>query len=394
MPLPNLSQAALPDLADPSTLGLYVHWPFCQAKCPYCDFNSHVMANVDQKRWALALSHEIKRVGALTQDRTLTSIFFGGGTPSLMDPETVEAVLVAAHETWRWANSIEITLEANPTSIEANRFRGYRTAGVNRVSMGFQAMNDDDLKRLGRLHSAQEAMAALEVARSTFNRVSFDLIYARQDQTLPAWRDELTRALETGVDHLSLYQLTIEDGTAFGDRLAKGGLKGLPDEDRAADMWDLTQELTEARGMPGYEISNHARPDAESRHNLLYWQGGDYAGVGPGAHGRLTRDGMRVATECVKQPGLWLAAAEQAESATTQLTALSAKEVFEERLMMGLRLRDGVDLGSSALENTSLCNNIKLLVDFGLVALTGTQLRATDQGRPVLNSVLRQLLAD
>ncbi|MEL7460439.1 MAG: radical SAM family heme chaperone HemW, partial [Pseudomonadota bacterium] len=277
--------------------GLYVHWPFCQSKCPYCDFNSHVVDRVDQTAWADALVADVRRIGAELGPRPLSSIFFGGGTPSLMPPATVAAVIDAATDVFSPSNALEITLEANPSSVEAERFKGYRTAGVNRVSLGVQALNDPDLRALGRLHSVAEARAAIDLAKSTFARVSFDLIYARQHQSLSDWDTELTEAVNFGTDHLSLYQLTVEPGTAFGARHARGGLGGLPGEDLSADMYALTQSVCDAAGMPAYEISNHARPGAECIHNKIYWQSGDYAGVGPGAHGRLTLNGARFATE-------------------------------------------------------------------------------------------------
>jgi oxygen-independent coproporphyrinogen-3 oxidase len=286
--------------------GLYLHWPFCQSKCPYCDFNSHVAASIDQRRWQRAYLAEIDRIGAETRGRVLNTVFFGGGTPSLMDPDIVAAVLDRVRATWTVANDWEVTLEANPGSVEAERFRAYREAGVNRLSMGVQALNDTDLRRLGRLHSLDEALGAFETARASFDRVSFDLIYARQDQTPDDWGRELDRALRMAVDHLSLYQLTIEDGTAFGARHAAGGLRGLPDDDRSVALYDMTQDRCAAAGMPAYEVSNHARPGAESRHNLIYWRGGDYAGIGPGAHGRLTLNGQRYATEAPRAPGAWL----------------------------------------------------------------------------------------
>jgi putative oxygen-independent coproporphyrinogen III oxidase len=297
---------ALPDTAVSGDFGLYVHWPFCQAKCPYCDFNSHVSSGIDHQKWSSAYISEIKRVSAETGPRILRSVFFGGGTPSLMEPATVAAILDAARAAWTCANDIEITLEANPTSIEASRFQAFRDAGINRVSVGIQALNDTDLKRLGRLHTAAEARVAFDVARSTFSRVSFDLIYARQEQTPDQWRRELREALDMAADHLSLYQLTIEPGTAFADRFAKGSLRGLPSEDAAADMFDITQEMCADVGLHAYEISNHARPGAESRHNLIYWRGGDWAGIGPGAHGRLTLNGRRWSTETELAPALWL----------------------------------------------------------------------------------------
>ncbi|MEM8539192.1 MAG: radical SAM family heme chaperone HemW, partial [Pseudomonadota bacterium] len=265
--------------------GLYLHWPFCEAKCPYCDFNSHVVRSIDQQAWADAYLSEIDRIGTETDGRVLRSVFFGGGTPSLMAPEIVDAILTRVRATWPIANDIEITLEANPTSVEAGRFAAFRDAGVNRVSMGVQALNDKDLRALGRLHTAAEAMLAFDIARNVFDRVSFDLIYARQGQSLSAWRNELNAALSLAVDHLSLYQLTIEEGTAFGARYAAGKLRDLPDDDLSADMYALTQEVCAARGFDGYEVSNHARQGAESAHNQIYWRYGDYAGIGPGAHG-------------------------------------------------------------------------------------------------------------
>ncbi len=375
--------------------GLYLHWPFCQAKCPYCDFNSHVMAQIDQKAWEAAYLTEIDRVGAETQGRILRSVFFGGGTPSLMDPAIVDAILTRVRATWSCANDIEVTLEANPTSVEAGRFAGYRDAGVNRVSMGIQALNDADLKALGRLHTATEAMAAFDIARDTFDRVSFDLIYARQGQTLAAWETELRQALSMAVDHLSLYQLTIEDGTAFGDRYAAGKLRDLPDDDTAADMYTATQEICEVAGIIGYEVSNHAKPGFESIHNQIYWRYGDYAGIGPGAHGRLTVDGQRYATETPLGPAVWLSQVNRSGSGEGDRIALSAEDQFAEKLLMGMRLREGVAL--TRLEgdySEDLYNKIKDLSELGMIETDGAHIRLTPQGRPVLNAVLRRLLAD
>lgn len=372
--------------------GLYVHWPFCAAKCPYCDFNSHVALSVDQARWAAAFEREIARLGAETRPRVLRSVFFGGGTPSLMDPEVVDRVLRAARAAWPFANDIEVTLEANPTSVEAGRFRAYAEAGVNRVSMGVQALRDADLRRLGRMHSVAEARAAFDVARGVFGRVSFDLIYARQDQTVAEWRAELGEALAMAVDHLSLYQLTIEEGTVFGARFAAGQLRGLPDEDRAGEMWDVTQEVTARAGFGAYEVSNHALEGAESRHNLLYWRYGDYAGVGPGAHGRLTLGGVRWATEGPRAPGAWLAAAETGCGEVAR-ERLSVEDQRAEFLLMGMRLREGVEwarLERFGVED--IVSNINGLVDIGMVEHVGGRLRATDAGRPVLNAVLRGIL--
>jgi oxygen-independent coproporphyrinogen-3 oxidase len=370
--------------------GLYVHLPFCQAKCPYCDFNSHVSASVDHERWQRAYLAEIVRLRAETGPRTLRSIFFGGGTPSLMAPETVAAILDAARGAWPWANDVEITLEANPTSVEAGRFRAFRDAGVNRVSVGVQALDDTALKRLGRLHSVAEARAAYDIARDVFPRVSFDLIYARQDQTEDDWRRELSEALSMAADHLSLYQLTVEPGTAFGERHARGLLRGLPDEDRAADMYEITQELCEAAGFPAYEVSNHARDGAVSRHNLIYWRGGDYGGIGPGGHGRHTRDGTRWATETELAPTAWLSRVEKTGSGETKRTAMSARERDEEFLMMGLRLREGVD--TAGMSAPPPPDRIAAMEELGMLEREGTCLRLTRAGRPLLNAVLRELL--
>ncbi len=372
--------------------GLYVHWPFCQAKCPYCDFNSHVARSIDQRAWARAYEAEIARVGREVPGRVLRSIFLGGGTPSLMEPETVAAVIGAARAAWPLANDIEITMEANPTSVEAGRFRGYRAAGVNRLSLGVQALDDRDLRALGRLHSAEEAVAAFGIAREVFERVSLDMIYARQGQSAEAWEAELGEALRLAAGHLSLYQLTIEEGTAFGDRFASGKLRDLPDEDRAADLWDVTQRLTNAAGLPAYEVSNHAAPGQESRHNLVYWRGGDWVGVGPGAHGRLTLDGVRTGIETERAPGKWLHAVERHGSGESSREALDAVEAAEERLMMGLRLSEGVELARlGAL--AGLAVRAAGLEELGLVEVGDGRLRATAAGRPVLNAVLRELLA-
>ncbi|NSY37405.1 radical SAM family heme chaperone HemW [Leisingera sp. ANG59] len=375
--------------------GLYVHWPFCQAKCPYCDFNSHVSAKIDQKLWVRAYIGELDRLSEQLSGRVLNSIFFGGGTPSLMQPDTVAAVIEKARETWPFANDIEISLEANPGSVEAGRFAGYRDAGVNRVSMGIQALNDEDLRRLGRIHSVTEAKAAFDIARKCFDRVSFDLIYARQGQTLKAWQAELREALSMAIDHLSLYQLTIEEGTAFGDRYARGKLRGLPEDDTAADMYHATQEICAGFGMAGYEISNHAKPGAESRHNLIYWRYGDYAGVGPGAHGRLTLNGRRYATETHLAPGAWLNAVSKGSGETLR-ELLSWEDAAAECLMMGMRLSEGLDMVRfSQLSGYKLPKDrLEDLVQMGMITISDQRLRATDQGRAVLNAVLRELLMD
>lgn len=373
--------------------GLYVHWPFCAAKCPYCDFNSHVVAQVDQARWARALSAEIARLAAEMPGRHLRSIFFGGGTPSLMLPETVDAVITAARAAWGFANDIEISLEANPTSVEKGRFQGFADAGVNRLSMGIQALNDADLRRLGRMHSVAEARAAFDVARAVFGRVSFDLIYARQGQGREAWRAELREALSMAVDHLSLYQLTIEPGTVFGARADAGKLRDLPDDDLSADMYADTQEICEAAGMGCYEISNHARPGAESRHNLVYWRQGDWAAVGPGAHGRITRPTGRCATEAHRQPGAWLDAVERSGTGEVLREFIPASEQATEYLLMSMRLSEGMDmerfrrLAGQPLDAAA----VRSLQDLGMVQVDGDRLSATPEGRPVLNAILREL---
>jgi len=374
--------------------GLYVHWPFCQAKCPYCDFNSHVSREIDQSAWVRAYLREISRVAAETPGRVLNSIFFGGGTPSLMAPDTVAAVIEAARAHWPFANDIEITLEANPGSVEAGRFAGFRDAGVNRVSLGVQALNDDDLRRLGRIHTADEARTAFDIARRCFDRVSFDLIYARQGQSLQAWRAELSEALEMAVDHLSLYQLTIEPGTAFGDRYKAGKLRGLPDDDLSADMYFATQEICARHGLPAYEVSNHARPGSESRHNLIYWRYGDYLGIGPGAHGRVTLDNVRYATETPRNPAAWLEAVDRGGAESVR-AALIPQDQASEYLMMGIRLTEGLDIGRfEKIAGYPLPGEqITYLKDLGMITLSGNRLTVTDQGCPVLNAIIRELLA-
>ena len=375
--------------------GLYIHWPFCQSKCPYCDFNSHVAAGIDQRRWRDAYLREIERLGAETPGRVLQTVFFGGGTPSLMDADVVADLLAAVRATWPMVNDPEITLEANPGSVEAGKFRAFREAGVNRVSMGVQALRDADLRRLGRLHSVAEARQAFDIARNCFDRVSFDLIYARQDQTLADWQAELREALSMAVDHLSMYQLTIEDGTAFGDRFARGGLKGLPDDDVQADMYAATQDICAEHGMPAYEVSNHARAGAESRHNLIYWRMGDYAGIGPGAHGRLTLNGRRWATVAPRAPGAWLAAVERGRPGEELREDVSREEQATEYLLMSMRLAEGMDMARHArLAGTPIDETrIAGLKELGLVRVEGERLIATPAGRAVLNGVLRELAA-
>jgi oxygen-independent coproporphyrinogen-3 oxidase len=373
--------------------GVYVHWPYCLSKCPYCDFNSHVAKGVvEHDRWARALVAELVAARAMTGPRRAGSVFFGGGTPSLMAPATAAAVIEAIDRLWGLESGAEITLEANPTSVEAGRFRAFAAAGVNRVSMGAQALNDADLKALGRTHTAAEARAAFDVARAAFARVSFDLIYARAGQTPEAWAAELRAAIAMAADHLSLYQLTIEQGTRFAELHARGMLR-LPDDEASADMYCATQEVCAAAGLPAYEISNHAAPGAESRHNLVYWRYGDYAGVGPGAHGRLTGEGGRVATTAERDPARWLAAVE-ARGSGLAAEALAGADQAVEHLMMGLRLAEGVDLDRHArLAGAPLDpGRIAPLEAMGLVRRTGARLAATPAGRPLLDAALRALL--
>lgn len=368
--------------------GLYIHWPFCQAKCPYCDFNSHVSKSIDQEVWAQAYESEIARVQSDMPDATLDTVFFGGGTPSLMHPETVDRIMRAIRAAWPTSNTLEVTLEANPTSVEAARFRGYAEAGVNRVSIGVQALNDADLTRLGRLHSVDEAREAVGLANEVFDRVSFDLIYARQDQTLADWEAELGEALKMATGHLALYQLTIEPGTAFGDRFDRGKLAGLPDENIAADMYEVTQTIMQNAGFEAYEVSNHAAGDAASHHNLIYWRGHDWIGVGPGAHGRFNKAGWRVATETHLAPGLWLKAVMDGSGESLRRN-LSTDEAQAEKLMMGLRLNEGLLLA----EHSNYIMKFKSLEDIGMLRLTSDRVYTTTAGRMLLNAVLRQLLA-
>jgi putative oxygen-independent coproporphyrinogen III oxidase len=384
------------DASNPG-FGIYVHWPFCQSKCPYCDFNSHVRETIDESAWADALVAETAHMATLAPDRTVASIFFGGGTPSLMAPATVGAALDAIAAHWRVAADVEITLEANPGSVEAGRFKGYRTAGVNRVSLGVQALDDISLKALGRRHDAAEARAAIALARATFDRMSFDLIYARMGQTPAAWRKELGEALEVGTDHLSLYQLTIEPGTQF-HTLARRGALDLPDEDSQAAMYEATQSLTGAAGLPAYEVSNHARPGHESRHNITYWRSGEWIGIGPGAHGRLNEsDGTSISRRQEKAPETWLNAVARDGHATAGTETITGSDRLTEVLMMGLRLRDGLshtDLQRAAGSNWDEAVNpatLAMLVESGLLVRDATGVRATEQGRQVLNGVLDRL---
>ncbi len=374
--------------------GIYVHWPFCQSKCPYCDFNSHVAAAVDQRAWARAFVSELRRYARETPQRIVNSIFFGGGTPSLMDPALIETLIACIAEHWPLARDVEITLEANPTSIELGKFKDFRAAGVNRVSVGIQALNDNDLRRLGRLHSTAEALHAIEIARAVFLRSSFDLIYARQDQSLSAWEAELSQALALDLDHLSVYQLTIEPDTAFGRLHQAHRLPGLPSDDLAADMYQLTQDLCKSANLPAYEVSNHARPWAQARHNLLYWRSGDYIGIGPGAHGRLTVDDTRYSIDTDLSPDIWLEKATRGNAEHSRVPLDTADRVTE-FVMMGLRLSEGLDLlrlkqmGGALIEE-----KVANLVDLGLVTRSESHLTVSAHGRMVLNSITRELLVD
>ena len=374
--------------------GVYIHWPFCAAKCPYCDFNSHVRHQpVDQERFAEAFAREIATMRGRTGPRTVTSIFIGGGTPSLMKPETVGAVLDAVAANWTVPDGIEVTLEANPSSVEAERFRGYRAAGVNRVSLGVQALDDRDLKFLGRLHNVDEALHAIGLARDIFPRLSFDLIYARPGQTPEAWEAELEQAIGYAADHLSLYQLTIEEGTPFFALHAARKFE-VPDPDHAAELYALTQSVTAARGLPAYEISNHARPGAESRHNLTYWRYGEYVGVGPGAHGRFIEDGTRFVTVAERRPESWLGMVEQAGHGITGGESLTREEEADEFLLMGLRLVEGIDLVRyEKLAGRPLSSRrLAVLQEEGLVAPVGnSRLRATPEGMIVLDALVADL---
>jgi oxygen-independent coproporphyrinogen-3 oxidase len=376
---------------------VYVHWPFCLAKCPYCDFNSHVRHQPpDQRRHLDAFRREIAHRAALAPDRTVSSVFFGGGTPSLMDPATVGGILDAIGAAWNVAPDVEITLEANPTSVEAGRFRGYRTAGVNRLSIGVQALNDADLKALGRMHSTSEAVAAVKTAAAIFERRSIDLIYGRSPSHRPdQWHAELEQAIAIGGDHLSLYQLTIEPGTAF-EALHRAGKLAVPDETLGRALWDVTQETTAKHGLPAYEISNHARPGAESRHNLVYWRYHEYAGIGPGAHGRLVVDGKRRAQSTEKRPETWLDMVERSGHGLVEDEPLNPEEQGDEMLLMGLRLTEGIDLARyEALAGRPLTpRRIADLAGDGLVERLGaSRLRVTPAGFPVLDAVVADLAA-
>jgi putative oxygen-independent coproporphyrinogen III oxidase len=381
--------------AAPEPFGVYVHWPFCLAKCPYCDFNSHVRhGGIDEAKFLGAYLSELRHFAGLAPGHTVTSIFFGGGTPSLMSAGTVAAILDEIATQWTVDADAEVTLEANPTSVEATRFAGYRAAGVNRVSLGVQSLDDDSLKALGRMHTSDEALAALAVAKDNFERVSFDLIYARMGQSVSAWRHELARALEHAHDHLSLYQLTIEEGTPFAALHAAGALT-VPEAGHAEAFYLLTQELCDQAGLPSYEVSNHAWPGAESRHNLLYWRGHDYAGVGPGAHSRITRGGVKRAIAIRKSPEAWLEAVAASGHGIEQDEALTPQNAADEYLLMGLRLAEGIDEQRlAAIDGRKLDEAwLQHLQAKGLVRRCCNRIQATGKGRLVLERLILELAA-
>lgn len=379
-------------------LALYIHWPFCLSKCPYCDFNSHVREKIDETLWQETLLKELNYFGNLTKGRSLKSVFFGGGTPSLMAPKTVATLLEKLSDYWQLQDDLEITLEANPTSIEANKFREFKSAGINRVSVGIQALKDQDLKFLGRTHGRDDALKALTIARNIFERFSFDLIYARPQQTVKQWQEELKEALTLAQGHLSLYQLTIEHGTAFYTAHQRKDFT-VPDDYLAADLYEATQEMMEKAGLPAYEISNHARPGQESRHNLVYWQGQDYAGVGPGAHGRLTFDNEKFSFKGTRAPEVWIKAVVEKGHGIDEKVKLSAEDVFTERLMMGLRLREGIprkDLenlsGGREFETLFQNSALEVLKAENLIKWNEDTFKLTAEGLQKLNGVLTFLL--
>ncbi len=382
--------------AAPAPFGVYVHWPFCLSKCPYCDFNSHVRhGGIDEARYLRAFLTELAATAARVPGRTVSTVFFGGGTPSLMQPATVGAILDAVGRHFALAPDLEVSLEANPTSVEAARFRGYRSAGVNRVSLGVQALEDAALAALGRLHSAREALDAVAIARTHFARSSFDLIYARPGQTPPQWKAELAQAIAEAAEHLSLYQLTIEADTPFATLHAAGKL-ATPDDDTARELYDVTQEVCAAHGLPAYEVSNHARPGAECRHNLVYWRSHEYAGIGPGAHGRLDIDGRRYATATEKRPEAWLMRVEARGHGLVTDEALTREERADEFLLMGLRLAEGIDPERyAAIAGRPLDpRRVRILTEDGAVELTADgRLRVTPTGFPVLDAVVADLAA-
>lgn len=383
---------------DPRGFGIYIHWPFCKAKCPYCDFNSHVRERIEEDSWRESYLKELAHFAAMVPDRQVTSIFLGGGTPSLMDPNTAAAVIDAVARHWRIANDIEVTLEANPTSVEAGKLKDFRSAGINRVSLGIQALDDKDLKFLGRQHNQQEALAALDLAATTFDRFTFDLIYARPGQTAASWDQELSRALGFAADHISLYQLTIEPGTVFEQAYARGDFR-LPDEDVQAELYEMTGARLGEAGLAGYEISNYARPGSESRHNLTYWRYGDYIGIGPGAHGRLTLGDRKIATRQHRAPERWLEMVAADGHATRQFDEVVREARVSEMVMMGLRLAEGIPLARFIAESGRDIReaidggNLDRLVAGGFLQLTHDRLLATEEGRQRLDAVLGELLS-
>lgn len=393
MPLQSSWRTALPEDWETGGFGLYVHWPYCVSKCPYCDFNSHVSESIDQNQWRDAYLQAISYYAQQTPGRTLSSIYFGGGTPSLMAPSLVAGIIDQAQKAWHFSNEIEITLEANPNSVESQNFHDLRLAGINRVSLGIQALNDTDLRRLGRMHSADEALAALEIARTTFDRFSFDLIYARQHQSLENWEQELKRALSFSADHMSLYQLTIEDGTVFGARAKAGKLPGLPGEDLAADMFEITQNVCKNNGLHAYEVSNHARAGMESRHNLIYWNAGDYIGIGPGAHGRLSLGKNRFATQTPLLPNTWLKTIAENKSGEDMRERLSGMDQALEYLIMGMRTTSGISVERLLAMDHKPLDPVTLtrLVDSGHLITNQGRVAATERGRPVLNMIIQAL---
>ena len=376
-----------------SDFGIYVHWPFCKAKCPYCDFNSHVRHDaVDHMSFAKAITTELSWLEQKSRGKKVTSIFFGGGTPSLMPPEAVALILDHIAQLWSVADDAEITLEANPTSVEAENFRGYRTAGVNRVSVGVQSLDEADLKALGRQHTPDEALAAFRLAAKIFPRVSFDLIYARPNQSQAQWRHELTRALAEQQGHMSLYQLTIEPETRYQDLFDAGKLI-IPDDDEAANLYEITQELTAKHGLSAYEISNHAAAGHESKHNLTYWRYGEYAGAGPGAHSRLRAGENRLGLMSEKHPETWRQMVQTKGHGLAEETVLTPNEQAPEYLLMGLRIKEGIDLERHAELSGSAIDysKIEALESLGMVTRCGSQLMATPRGRPILNAIIREL---
>ena len=375
--------------------GIYIHWPFCEAKCPYCDFNSHVTSEIDQEAWANAYISELNESYQVTSNKKLSTIFFGGGTPSLMPTETVNKIICHIRSLWKPSKNLEVTLEANPSSVESSKFSEYKSAGINRVSIGVQSLDNNSLKYLGRLHTAEDARRAIDVAKSTFKRVSFDLIYSRQNQSISDWEAELLDALSLGINHMSLYQLTIEDGTTFGDRLKTGKLPGLPSDDKSADMYHVTQEIMEANNLPQYEISNHAFPGEMSKHNLIYWRGGDYVGIGPGAHGRYYKDEKRIATVRTRDPSAWLSQVKRQGHGEESNLSMSNSDEALEYLLMAARLSEGIDLNFLYSLDLNVLNYKKLndLTAAKFLHTSNNRLFINPSGRAILNSILAELIS-